>query len=86
MPKMPLVKYDDMVNAVASDRTDKPFTKPILPWRSQRGWTIPNAHRPKSPDDNIAICAIPITNNISRRFLPAECFGELTGDPFGTRM
>jgi hypothetical protein len=48
--------------------------------------TICDALRPKSPDDNIAICAIPITNNISRRFLPAECFGELTGDPFGTRM
>ena len=84
MPKMLLTKYDDMVKAVPSDRADQPFTISILPWRSRRGWTIPNAHRPKSPDDNIAITAIP--NNISRRFLPTEGFGELTSDPFGIRM
>ncbi len=86
MPKMPLAKYDDMVKAIPSDRADQPFTISVLPWRSRRGWTIPNAHRPKSPDDNIAICAIPVTNDISRGFLPAEGFGELTSDPFGIRM
>jgi hypothetical protein len=86
MPKMLLAEYDDMVKAVASDRADHPFTISVLPWRSRRGRTIPNAHRPKSPDDNIAICAISITNDISRRLIPAKSFGELTSDPFGTRM
>src|SRR5271156_4235267 len=86
MPKMPLAKYDDMIKAIPSDRTDQPFTIPVLQWRSRRGRTIPNAHRPKSPDDNIAIRAISGTNDVSRRFLPAKCFGELTSDPFGTRM
>ncbi len=86
MPKMLLAKYDDMVKAVASDRADEPLTISVLPWRSRRGWTIPNAHRPKSPDDNIAICAISVANDISRRFLPAECFRELTSYPFGIRM
>jgi hypothetical protein len=52
---MLLAKYDDMVKAVPSDRADQPFTISVLPWRSRRGWTIPNAHRPKSPDDDIAI-------------------------------
>ena len=86
MPKMLLAKYDDMVKAVPSDRTDKPFTISVLPWRPWRGRTIPNAHRPKSSDDNIAIGAVSVANDVSRRFLPAKCFGELTSDPFGTRM
>jgi hypothetical protein len=86
MPKMLLAKYDDMVKAVASDRADQPFTISVLPWRSRRGRTIPNAHRPKSPDDNIAICAISITNDISRRFFPTEGFSELASDPFSIRL
>jgi hypothetical protein len=86
MPKMLLAKYDDMVKAVPSDRTDKPFTISVLPWRPWRGWTISNAHRPKSPDDDIAISAISVANDVSRRFLPAECLSELTSDPIGPRM
>jgi hypothetical protein len=86
MPKMLLAKYDDMVKAIVSDRADQPFTISVLPWRSRRGWTIPNAHRSKWSDDNIAISAISVTNDKSRRVLPAECFSELTSDPFGIRL
>ncbi|WMT74537.1 hypothetical protein [Bradyrhizobium sp. Ash2021] len=83
MPKMLLAKYDDMVKAVPSDRADQPFTISVLPRRLRRSWTIPDAHRPKSPDDNIAISAISVTNDISRRVLPSECLSELTSDPIG---
>ena len=31
IPKVLLAKYDDMVKAVPSDRTDQPFTIAILP-------------------------------------------------------
>ncbi len=86
MPKVPLAKYDDVIKAVPSDRADQPFTITVLPWRSRRRRTVPDTHRPKSPDDNIAIRAISVTNDISRRVLPSECFGELTSDPFGIRM
>ena len=37
----------------------------------------------KSPDDDIAIDAIPIANDISWRLLPAVGFGQLTGNPMG---
>jgi hypothetical protein len=83
---MPPAKYDDMVKAIPPDRADQPLTISVLPWRSRRGWTIPDAHRPKSPDDNIAICAIPVMNDISRGFVPDEGSGELTSDSFGIRM
>ena len=79
---MLLAKYDDMVKAVPSDRADQPFTISVLPRRSRPGRTIPNAHRSKSPDHNIAICAIPVTNDISRRVFPTEGFSKLASDPF----
>src|SRR5262245_17662359 len=37
-------------------------------------------------DKGIAIDAIPIAHDVSRRLLPAVCLGELMGNPFGARM
>ena len=34
-----LAEDGDMIEAFASDRTDQPFSMPILPWRSRRGWS-----------------------------------------------
>jgi hypothetical protein len=36
-------------------------------------------------DDDIAIDAIPVANDISWRLLPAVGFGQLTGNPMGAR-
>src|SRR4030088_3107743 len=52
MAEMPLPEHDNMVQAIASDRTDRPFTISILPRRSRCGWPIPNAHRPKGADED----------------------------------
>jgi hypothetical protein len=65
MPKMPLAKYDNMVKAAPSDRADQPFTIAILPWRSRSDRPIPNAHRPKTSDEDVAVDAVPITNEIA---------------------
>jgi len=62
MTKMPLAKYDNMVKAVAPNRTDQPFTISILPWRSRGGWSISNAHHLKASDEDIAVDAVPIAN------------------------
>jgi hypothetical protein len=86
MAKVQLAEYDNVVEAVPSDRADQPFRMSVLPWRSWGGRPIPNAHCPKTPDEDVAINAVPIANDVSRGLLPAECLGELTSDPFGTRM
>ena len=62
---MPLAKHDSMVKAFLLDRADQPFTIAILPWRSRCGWPIPNAHRPKPSDEDVAVDAIPIANEIA---------------------
>ena len=83
---MPLTKYDDMVKAFLSDRADQPLTIAILPWRSRRRWPIPNAHRPKTSDEDVAVDAVPIANEIAWPLLPAVSLRQLATYPFGGWM
>ena len=81
MTKMPLAEHDNMVQAIASDRTDRPFTISILPRRSRRGWPIPDAHRPKAADEDVAVDSIAVTDDVSRRYFPTIGLGELARNP-----
>jgi hypothetical protein len=83
--KVPLAEHNDMVKAIPSDRTDEPFRISVLPWRSWCDRLIPNTHCSEPLDDDIAIDAIPIANDISWRLLPAVGFGQLMGNPMGAR-
>jgi len=49
-----------MVQAIASDRTDRHFTVSILPRRPRRGWPIPNANRPKAADEDVAVDGVAV--------------------------
>jgi hypothetical protein len=86
MPKMPLTKHDNMVKTIPSDRADQPLTIAILPWRSRRDWPIPNAHRPKTPDKDIAVAIVPIANEVAWPLLPATSLRQLATYPFGAWM
>src|SRR5262249_33794279 len=65
MAEMPFAKHNDMVKTAPSDRTDEPLRISILPWRPYRDRTISYAHCSKTHDDDIAIDAIPVANDIS---------------------
>src|SRR4030081_2130534 len=86
MAKVLLAKHNDMVEAIPPDRSDKPLRTSVLPGRSWCDRPIPYAHRSETAQKDIAIDAIPVANNISRRLLPPVCLGQLTGNPFGARM
>jgi len=77
MAEMPLPEHDNMVQAIASDRTDRPFTISILPRRSRRGRPIPNAHRPKAADEGVTVDGVAVTDDVSRRSFPTIGLGEL---------
>src|SRR3977135_1280492 len=82
MAKMPLAEHDNVVKTLPPDRTDRPFTISVLPRRSRRGWPIPNAHRPKTADEDVAVECVAVTNDVSRRYFPAIGLGELARNPF----
>ena len=72
---MRLAQDDEMVHALAPDRSDQPFGKAILPRRGRRGRLVPDAHGAHSACDDGAIDSIPIADEVARRLIPGECLG-----------
>lgn len=50
-----LAEDHDVVQAISPDRADEAFDVPILPRRSGRRWSVPNAHRSKTARNGKAI-------------------------------
>ena len=84
--KMPFAEYDNMVNALPSDRADQPLCTSVLPRRAWRGRSISNAHRAKAPDEYPAIGPVAITDKERWNLLPATGLGKLTSNPRGSWM
>ena len=84
MAKMPLAEHDSVVQTFPPDRTDRPFTIPVLPRRSRGGWPIPNAHRPKASDEDVTVDGVAVTNAVSRRYFSTIGLGELARNPFSS--
>jgi len=74
MAEMLLAKDHDVIEAVPSDRSDRPLRESILPGRSGRNWAIPYAHRCEATSESLA-SAIAITNDITPRLIPAAGLG-----------
>jgi hypothetical protein len=74
-----LAKYNDVVKAFPSDRTDQPFGISILPRGARR-------RRSESADKDLTIGPVPVTNEIAGSLFPATCFRELICDSFCSRI
>src|ERR1700692_184692 len=85
MAKMPLAEHN-VVKTFPPDRTDRPFTIPVLLRRSRGGWPIPNAHRPKAADEDVTVDGVAVTHDVSRRYLPTRALGEVARNPFRRRV
>ena len=59
-----------MVHALAPDRSDQPFREAILPRRRWCSRFVPDAHGTQSACDDVAVDAIPITDQVLRSFIP----------------
>src|SRR5216683_4252216 len=86
MSEVPLSEHNNVVKAFPSDRTDQSFGISILPWGAWRRWSVANAHRSKSSDEDIAIGSIAIADQIVGSPFPAESFRDLICNPFCGRM
>jgi hypothetical protein len=84
--EVPLSEHNNVVKAFPSDRTDQPFGISILPRGAWRRWSVANAHRSKSSDEDIAIGPIAIADQIVGSPFPAESFRNLICNPFCGRM
>jgi hypothetical protein len=83
---MGLTQDDDMIQALAADRSDQPFGEAILPRRGWRGRPVPNAHGAQSACDDAAKDPIPIADEVARSLIPRKCLRDLTSNPFCRRV
>src|SRR5262249_22600182 len=77
---------DEMIETLAPDRSDQPFSEAILPRRTWCDGLVPYTHGTQTAGDDGAVDAIPIANNVVRGLVPRESLGELARDPFGGRI
>src|ERR1700721_4747115 len=83
---MCLAGDNDVVQALAPDRSDQPFGKAVLPGRGWCGRLVPNAHGAQSARDDAAIDPVAIADEVVRSFIPRKCLRYLTSNPFGRRI
>jgi hypothetical protein len=76
----------DMVQALSPDRADESFDVSILPGRSRRSWSVPNAHGRKTSHYGMAIRGVSVPNEVLGCLIPREGFGYLAGDPIRRRI
>src|ERR1700694_24230 len=74
---MRLAEDNDVVQALAPDRSDQPLGKTILPGRGWCNWLISDAHGAKSACNNGAVDRIAGPDHIARSPLPRKCLGDL---------
>src|ERR1700676_100958 len=83
---MCLAEDNDVVQALAPDRSDQPCGKAVLPGRGWRGRLVPDVHGAQSACDDAAIDPIPIADEVTRSLIPRKCLGYLTCNPFCGRI
>ncbi len=84
--QMSLAQDDKMIHALASDRSDQPFGKTILP---RRGWCsrlVPDTHGTQSARDDCAVDFVSVANEVLRGVIPRKCLCYLARNPFCRRV
>src|SRR5476651_855592 len=83
---MCLAEDNDVVQALAPDRSDQPFGKAVLPGRGRCGRLVPDAHGAQSARDDAAIDPVAIEDEVVRSLIPGKCLRYLTCNPFCRRI
>src|SRR6201987_3951792 len=83
---MRLATDDCVIETLATDRSDQPFSKAILPGRGWCNRFVPNAHGSQSACDNGAVDPIAVPDHIAGSPVPRKSLGDLSCDPLRRRV
>ena len=81
-----LAQGDDMVDTLATDRSDQPFDEAVLPRRAWGNRLVTDAHGPYSLRGSGTVDTVPIADQVARSLTPRECLCDLACDPFRRRV
>src|SRR5215813_11168168 len=84
--QMRLAQHDDVVHALATDRSDQPLGKRILPRRARCNGLVANPHGSQSARDGNTVDLVLIADQVAWDLIPGEGFGNLPRNPFGARV
>src|SRR5665811_776187 len=84
--QMRLAQDNDVVHTLTPDRSDQPFSKPVLPGRGWCGRLVPDAHGAQSACDDAAIDPVAIADEVVRSLIPRKRLRYLTCNPFCRRI
>ena len=73
--QMRLAQDNHIVDALAPDRSDQPFSKAILPGRGWCNGPVPDAHGAQSARDDAAIDPVAIADEVAGSLLPRKSLG-----------
>src|SRR6266511_2517519 len=83
---MPLAEDQNMIQALASKRSDQTFSIWILPRWSRWRWPVEKHHCPKPTREGLPVCAVIVAHQIGRRRVPRERLYDLLGQPLRGRI
>src|ERR1700731_846785 len=86
MAQMYLTRDNDVVQALAPDRSYHPFGKAMNARRGRCNRFVSNAHSSQSACDDGAIDPIAITDHVTRSTVPRKSLGDLACNPLGCRV
>src|SRR5215813_8291840 len=84
--QMRLAQYDDVVHALATDRSDQTLGKRILPRRARCNGFVADAHGSSAACDRNTVNPVSIADQVAWGLIPGEGFGNLPRNPFGGRV
>src|SRR6195256_193523 len=83
---MRLAEDNDVVQALAPDRSDQSLGNAILPRRGWCNWLVSDTHGAQSACDNGAVDPIAIADEVARSLIPRKCLYDLARNPFRGRV
>jgi hypothetical protein len=84
--KVVCVERDQIIRALAPERSDQAFSMSVLPRRAVRGRLVPDPHGAHPSLEGTAKCSVVVAVEIFGRRVPGKCFGELAGQPLRRRV
>src|SRR4051794_20016094 len=83
-PQVRFPKYDEVIKALPSDRTDQPFRIAVLPRRAGRDRLVANAHGAKAAGDNRTVNRVTVADQVAWGLVAASCCAISTLDQYGS--
>jgi hypothetical protein len=84
--EVPFAQDNNMVGALATDRSNQPFGEAVLPGRTCGNGLVTNAHGPHSSCDGGTVDPVAIADQVARSLIPREGLCDLACNPFRSRV